>query len=58
MMREIGSVKGVWLRADGFLCVCLASSVWMCPICGRSIVRALWSPYFGEWVVMRVLTSV
>jgi hypothetical protein len=36
----------------------LASIVWMSPIRGRSIVRALRSPYSGVWVVVQVLRFV
>jgi hypothetical protein len=40
-LRRIGSWNSGKLRVAEFLCVCLASGVWMSPICGRSIMRAL-----------------
>ena len=58
-LQGIGSMNGggyAWL--DLCLCVCLASGVCMSSFWGRSIVRVLFSPYFGVSVVMRVLISV
>ena len=57
-LRGIGNLNDGWLRVVGFLSVCLAPGVWMSTICGRYIARAVWSPYSGVWVVMRVSRSV
>ena len=56
--RGIGSKNGGWLRMVGFFCLCLRSGVVMLPICGRSSIRALWSPYSGVWVVIVVFVFV
>ncbi len=45
--RGMGSWNGGWLLVVGFFCLCVASCVVMCPICGRSSIRALWSPNSG-----------
>ena len=45
--QKMGSKNGGWLRVVGFFCLCLESGVVMLPICGRSSIRALWSPYSG-----------
>ena len=50
--RGMGSRNGGWLRVVGFFCLCVVSGVVMVPICGRSSIRALWSPYSGVWVVI------
>ena len=57
-MRGMGSWIGRWLRVVRFLCVCLGSRVSMSPICGRSSMRALWSPYYGVRVAMCVFMFV
>jgi hypothetical protein len=56
--RGMGSRNGGWLRVVGFFCLCLGSGVVMLPICGRSSIRALWSPYSGVWVVIFVFIFV
>ncbi len=53
--REAGSWNGGWTRVVGFFCVCLMSGVLLLPICGRSSIRALWSPYSGVWVLILCL---
>ena len=50
--RGIGSWNGGWLRVVGFFSFCMGSGVVMLPICGRSSITALWSPYSGAWVVI------
>ena len=50
--RGMGSRDGEWLRVVGFFSLCVGSGVAMLPICGRSSIRALWSPYSGVWVVI------
>ena len=46
-VRGVGRINGGGLRVVGFVFVCLASGVWMSPICGMSTVRVIWSPYSG-----------
>ena len=50
--RGMGSWNGGWLRVVEFFCLCERSGVVIISICGRSSVRALWSPYSGVWVVI------
>ena len=45
--RGMGSRNGGWLRVVGFFCFCLGSGLLMLPICVRSSIKALWSPYSG-----------
>ena len=52
--RGMGSKNGEWLRVVGFFYFCLESGLLMFRICGRSSIRALWSPYSGVWVVIFV----
>jgi hypothetical protein len=52
--REMGSWNGGWLLVVGFFCLCEGSGVAMCPICGRSSIRASWSQYSGVWVLIVV----
>ncbi len=47
----MGSRNGGWLLVVGFLCLGVGSGFVMFPICGRSSIRALWSPYSVMWVV-------
>ena len=56
--RGMGSRNGGWLRVVGFFCLCLKSGVVMLPICGRSSIRSLLSPYSGVWVAIFVFISV
>jgi hypothetical protein len=56
--RGTGSSNGGWLLVVGFFCLSEGSGVVMCPICGRSNIRALWSPYSGVWVVFFVIMFV
>jgi hypothetical protein len=59
--RGMGSKSDGWLRplrVVGFFCLCLESGVVMISICGRSSIRALWSPYSGVWVVIFVFVFV
>ena len=56
--RGMGSWNGGWLLVVGFFCLCKGSGVVLCPICGRSSIRALWSPYSGVWVVIVVFVFV
>jgi hypothetical protein len=55
--RGMGSRSGGWIRVVGFFKLCLRSGVVMLPICGRSCIRALRSPYSGVWVVIFVFIS-
>ena len=43
----MGSKNGGWLLVVGFLGLFVGSLVDMGPICGKSSMRALWSPYSG-----------
>ena len=54
----MGRRNGGWLRVVGFFCLCVVSGVVIFPICGRSSIRALWSPYSGLWVVIFVFLFV
>ena len=45
--RGMGSWNGGWLRVVGFLSLSVGSWMAIRPICGRSSIRALWSPYSG-----------
>ncbi len=56
--RGMGSRNGGWLRVVGLFCLCLRPGVVMLPICGRSSIMALWSPYSGVWVVIFVFVFV
>jgi hypothetical protein len=56
--RGMGSRNGGWLRVVKFFNVCLRLGVVMLPICGRSNIWALWSPYSGVWVVIFVFIFV
>ncbi len=56
--RDMGSRNGGWLLVVGFLCLGVGSGFVMFPICGRSRIRALWSPYSGMWVVIIVFVLV
>ena len=53
----MGSKNGGWLRVVGFFWFCLDSELLMFPICGRSSIRAFWSPYSGVWVANLCLVS-
>ena len=39
--RGMGSWNGGWLLVVRFFCLCVGSGVVICPICGRSSIRAL-----------------
>jgi hypothetical protein len=54
----MGSWNGGWLRVVGFFCLFEGSGVLMIPICGRSRIRVLWSPYSGVRVVIVVFMFV
>ncbi len=54
----MGSRNGGWLLVVGFVCLSMGSGFVMFPICGRSSMRALWSPYSGLWVVIIVFVLV
>ena len=56
--RGMGGWNGGWLRVVGFFWLCERLGVVMIPICGRSSIRALWSPYSGVWVVIAVFMFV
>jgi hypothetical protein len=56
--RWMGSWNGGWLLVVRFFYVCEGSGVFICPICGRSTIRALWSLYSGVWVVIFVFVLV
>ena len=56
--RGMGSWDGGRLLVVGFFCLCEGSGVVMHPICGRSSIRALWSPNSGVWVVIFVFVFV
>ena len=56
--RGMGSWDGGWLRVVRFFCLCEGLGVVMIPICGRSSIRALWSPYSGVWVVILMFVFV
>ncbi len=56
--RVMGKRDGGWLRAVGFFCLCVVSGVVIFLICGRSSIRALWSPYSGVWAVIFVFMFV
>ena len=56
--RGLGSWNGGWFRVVGFFCFSVGSGVVIFPICGRSSMRALWSPYSGVWVVIVVFMFV
>jgi len=55
--RGMGSRNGGCLRVVGFFYFCMGSRAVMLPICGRSSMRALWSPYSGVWMVIFVFFS-
>ncbi len=57
-LRGVGNWNGGWLRVVGFFCLCVGSGVVMLPICGRSSIRAVWSPYSGVWVVIDLFMFV
>ena len=54
----MGSMNGGWLLVVGFGWLRLALWGCMSPIWGSSTVSALWSPYFGVYVVMFVRWGV
>jgi len=54
----MGSWNGGWLLVVGFFRLCVVSGVVLLPICGRSSIRALWSPYSGVSVVISVFIFV
>ncbi len=43
----MGSMNGGWLLVVLFVCVRLTLCVCMSPNCGRSVMRASWSPCSG-----------